>query len=110
MENKHISDIAGVPLDTVEYLDSNGAFQLAPFTLPNAVREHCMEPISDTETLIYGGSNTANVYTIDLTNNGAVTTKAPLLTAGIIEVHASCGSYKDGGDLYVIYAGGESSL
>ena len=91
-------------------MDSNGAFQLAAFTLPNHVMEHCSEQLSDTEALIYGGKGTGNVYSMDFANNGAVTTRAPMVQAGVILHHPSCGSYRDATrDLFVIYAGGGSA-
>lgn len=68
-----------------------------------------MEPISKTEALIYGGSTTQNVFVIDMGKNGLITPKASLLLPGLVKMHASCGSYQENGDRYVIYAGGLDS-
>lgn len=109
MDKIWFSDAYGNKLDTIEYLHTNGTFVFASFTLPSPVNEHCMEPLSKTEALLYGGQDTRDVYIIDFVNDGQVTPKQPLILAGQIFLRASCGSYVDNGDKYVIYAGGEDS-
>ena len=68
-----------------------------------------MEVISETEALVYGGQNVGLVYVIDLANGGAVTIKSPMNAVGVIDHHASCGSYMEAGDMYAIYAGGQDA-
>ena len=94
-------------MDTVERLDfESGTFETAAFTLPNPLNEHCAEPLSATEALVYGGQNTLSVYVMDFANNGAWTPRTSLNAVGMITFHASCGSFRENGDLFVIYAGG----
>lgn len=92
--------------NSVEYLDKNGSFVLAPFTLPNPINYPCSCAFSATAALIYGGRLTLDVYVIDFGNNGQVTPKAPLLAPGYMSKHPSCGHFLENGVKYAIYSGG----
>ena len=93
-------------MDSLEYLDENGSFQVGPFQLPSTVFYHCHEQLSETEVLIYGGFESTEVYILDFGNNGAVTPKAPLLPLELYHAGMSCGSFIKDGEKFVIYAGG----
>ena len=105
----YVTDSLDITLDSVEYLSDNGSFAFASFTLPSPVREHCVEPMSNSVALIYGGRDTRDVYLIDFINGGLVTPKSPLLVAGMLREQASCGGYVEQGVKHVIYAGGSDN-